>query len=104
MARNMAINWEKPVQEYSIADAKNHLPQLIREAEAGHDVCLTRRGKPVATLIGIRRHRELTSGRTSFSEAYQGFRQRYDLTELAIDTDEFYGNVRDRSPGRDFSW
>lgn len=90
--------------EYSIAEAKNHLPQLVREAEAGHDVRLTRRGKPVATLIGMARHQELTSPRKSFWEAYQSFRREHDLAELEINPEEIYGNARDRSPGRDFSW
>ena len=92
------------MREYSIAEAKNHLPQLVREAEAGHEVRLTRRGKPVATLIGTARHEELTSARTSFWEAYQRFRREYDLAELEIDPEEIYGDVRDRSPGREFSW
>lgn len=92
------------MSEYSIAQAKNHLPRLIREAEAGHDVCLTRRGKPVATLIGAGRYEALTSGKRSFWEAYESFRREYDLAGLEIDVEEVYGKSRDRSPGRDFSW
>jgi prevent-host-death family protein len=92
------------MSEYSVAEAKNHLPRLIRDAEAGQDVRLTRRGKPVARLVGEERYEELTSGRRSFSEAYEDFRQKYDLAELGIDVDDLYGKLRDKDPGRDFSW
>ena len=97
MASYMAIVFGEVMPEYSIAEAKNHLPQLVREAEAGQDVRLTRRGKPVATLISMARRRELTAARRSFWEAYQGFRREYDLAALEIDPDEVYGNVRDQS-------
>jgi antitoxin (DNA-binding transcriptional repressor) of toxin-antitoxin stability system len=36
--------------EYSVADAKNHLPKLIDRALAGEEVVITRRGKPVVAL------------------------------------------------------
>ena len=36
--------------EFSTAEAKNRLPQLIRAVEAGEEVIITRHGKPVAQL------------------------------------------------------
>jgi prevent-host-death family protein len=36
--------------EYSVADAKNHLPKLIDRALQGEEVVITRRGKPVVEL------------------------------------------------------
>ena len=36
--------------EYSVADAKNHLPKLIDRALEGEEVIITRRGKPVIEL------------------------------------------------------
>ena len=36
--------------DVSIADAKNHLPRLIRAVEAGERIVITRNGKPVAQL------------------------------------------------------
>jgi prevent-host-death family protein len=36
--------------EYSVADAKNHLPKLIDRALEGEEVIITRRGKPVVEL------------------------------------------------------
>ena len=38
-------------QTYSIADAKNHFSELIREAEEGKAVKITKRGKTVAVLL-----------------------------------------------------
>jgi len=35
---------------YSVADAKNHLPKLIDRALQGEEVVITRRGKPVVEL------------------------------------------------------
>lgn len=34
----------------NLADAKAHLSELVAQAEAGEQVCITRRGKPVAQL------------------------------------------------------
>ena len=37
--------------DYSTGDAKNLLTKLIRAAEAGEQVIITRHGKPVAQLV-----------------------------------------------------
>ena len=39
---------------HSIVEARRNLPELIREAENGKEVELTRRGKPVAMLSSYR--------------------------------------------------
>ncbi len=89
---------------YSVADAKNHLPSLLREAESGADVQVTRHGQPVAVVVGTRRYDDLVAGRTSFWARYQRFREDADPGDSALDPDEVYGEARDRSAGRDFSW
>ena len=38
-------------KRHSIAEARSSLPRLIREAESGKPVELTRRGQPVAVLV-----------------------------------------------------
>jgi prevent-host-death family protein len=38
---------------YSVADAKNHLPQLIDRALGGESVVITRHGNPVVELRPI---------------------------------------------------
>ena len=85
---------------HSIAEARSNLPKLVREAEHGKAVELTRRGEPVAILIGRRQFEWLTSGHRGFFEAYGRFRQRFDLPELDINPDELYGTVRDKARGR----
>ena len=48
---------------YSIAEAKNNLSGLVHEAEQGHPVRLTRRGKPVAVLISTQQYERLIKPR-----------------------------------------
>lgn len=38
------------LMDFSIAEAKNRLPELIRAVEEGRKVIITRHGKPVAQL------------------------------------------------------
>jgi prevent-host-death family protein len=40
---------------HSVAEAKNHLSQLIDQAIDGEEVIITRHGTPVATLKGVTR-------------------------------------------------
>lgn len=42
----------------SLADAKARLSELIDRAEAGEEICITRRGKPVARLLPAQRARK----------------------------------------------
>ena len=90
-------------QRHSIAEARNNLPSLIREAESGKAVELTRRGKPVAMLIGRRQYEQLALGHRSFSEAYRTFRREFDLQDLDIDPADLFGRVRDDTAGREVS-
>lgn len=47
----------------TVADAKSHLSALLNDVEAGEDVVITRRGKPVARLVP-----EPTSGGFGWSD------------------------------------
>lgn len=87
---------------YSIAEARDHLPSLVREAEQGGRVSLTRRGKPVAVLISVSEYDRLTTGRTDFYGALIDFRARHDLAEL--DLGRALDDTRDRSFGREIDW
>ncbi|CAN5362495.1 hypothetical protein BH24PSE2_BH24PSE2_03900 [soil metagenome] len=86
---------------HSIAQARSNLPRLVREAERGRAVELTRRGEPVAVLIGHRQFERLTGRYRSFVDAYQEFRDQFDLSELAIDPDEAFAGTRDNTRGRE---
>jgi prevent-host-death family protein len=37
----------------SVAEAKNHLSELIARVEAGEDIAVTRHAKPVARLVQV---------------------------------------------------
>jgi len=87
-------------KKYSIAVARNNLAKIVREAEAGQEVALTRRGKSVAVLVGRGDYQRLVSGPKSFWEAYCVFRREVDLASLAIDPEAVFGGARDESPGR----
>lgn len=84
----------------SIAEARNSLPSLVREAESGKAVELTRRGQPVAVLIGRREYMRLASRHRTFTEAYAEFTRDIDLEELAIDPEEVFSGARDEAHGR----
>jgi prevent-host-death family protein len=42
----------------SLADAKARLSELVDRAEAGEDICITRRGKPAVRLTQLERPRK----------------------------------------------
>jgi prevent-host-death family protein len=83
---------------YSIAEARNHLSEVVHEAEAEGPVTLTRRGRPVAVVLAQAEFQRLRSVRLGFWEATAAFRASTDISGLALD--EVYRDVRDRSPGR----
>lgn len=87
--------------KHSIAEARRNLPTLVRKAERGQAVELTRRGEWVAVLIGRHRYEQLVSPRPTFEHTYRVFTTDVDLTALAIDPDEIFGDTRDKSPGRE---
>jgi prevent-host-death family protein len=87
-------------KKQSIAEARSTLPQLVREAESGEPIELTRRGESVAVLIGRKQYERLASRPRRFSEAWSEFNQEVELAELAIDPDEIFNDLRDTRPGR----
>lgn len=95
------MNMRQEPRRHSVAEARRHLPALIRAAEGGSTVEISRRGEPVAVLVSRRRFEELSNGRPDFMEAYREFRRETDLAALDLDPDEIFAGVRDRSPGRD---
>jgi prevent-host-death family protein len=88
-------------EQHSIAEARSSLPDLVRKAEAGKAVELTRRGEPVAVLIGRKRYERLVSGSRHFSAAWEEFAREVEVAALDIDPDEVFSEVRDQAAGRD---
>lgn len=86
-------------QSVSIAQARSGLPRLIREAEAGGAVEITRRGRPVAVLVSAETYRRLTAGSPSFAGCLDAFLAEARTDEVGLDRDEFL-DLRDRGAGR----
>lgn len=81
--------------EFSIADARRNLPSLVRQAEKGAAVRLTRRGKPVAVLVSGAEYRRL-SGRGDLWQAICAFREAHELEGMDAALDK----LRDDRPPR----
>ena len=86
---------------HSISEARSNLPRLVREAERGKAVELTRRGEAVAVLVGRRQYERLIGRQGSFIDAYDAFIKDVDLAEFAFDPDELFAGARDDTRGRD---
>jgi prevent-host-death family protein len=86
-------------KSYSVADARAHLPDILDEVEAGREVRLTRRGRPVAVVLSAQQYETLRSQYSRFADAYRAFLARYSVQEIDLD-DEFFDSLRDRGPGR----
>ncbi len=87
--------------KYSIADARRNLPSLVRVAEKGGVVEITRRGEPVAVLVGRSEFERLTRVKRGFSESYREFASAVGLAGLRLDPDEVFSDVRGETGGRE---
>ena len=85
-------------RQYSISEARNNLPNIVKDVEHGPSIELTRRGRPVAVLVSIDHFQRLNSKRHDLWTGIQDFRVGHNLSNLGID--EVYADIRDRSPGR----
>jgi prevent-host-death family protein len=88
-------------EQHSIAEARSNLPDLVKKAEAGKVVELTRRGEPVAVLIGRKEYDRLLTGSSRFSHAWDEFARHVELASLEIHPEEVFAGVRDKTSGRD---
>ncbi len=89
-------------KRYSVAEARQNFARLIRAAERGRAVEITRRGEPVAVLLSASEYLALSGERPSFVQAIDAIRERLDVDRLGIGDKEFDG-LRDDSPGREVS-
>lgn len=86
-------------KRYSIAEARSNLPSIVDQVEAGQEIELTRRGKPVAVLVSLREIERLRGERPQFGEAYRRFLKAHPLSEVGMDDDAFE-STRSRETGR----
>ncbi len=78
----------------SVAEARQALPALLDDVERGHEVVVTRRGKPVGVIIPYPDY--LRRNRTAFADALAKWQSQ---PPKYLDGTEFE-NLRDRSVGR----
>lgn len=81
---------------YSIAEARNDLSGVVREAEAGRPVTLSRRGRPVAVVVSASEFARLVPQRRAIAVAIDTFRREHGAS--LDDTD--WVPARDSSDGR----
>jgi prevent-host-death family protein len=89
-------------RRYSIAEARASLPAIIDQAEAGQEIEVTRRGKPVAAVVSVRELARLRGSGGSFGAAYRSFLEQHALDEVGVDED-FAASLRDKGAGRGVS-
>ncbi len=86
----------------SVAEARQHFARLIKRAEQGKAIEITRRGEPVAVLVSAAEYSAFTGERPSFVDATRLVRERLGVDALEIGDADFEG-LREQSPGRDVS-
>jgi prevent-host-death family protein len=86
-------------RRYSIAEARANLPIIVDQAEAGQEIELTRRGKPVAVLVSLGEFVRLRGERPRFGDAYRRFLKAHVLQNVGVD-EGYFEATRDRDAGR----
>ncbi len=82
----------------SIADARNHLPELIRQVERGQPVGITRRGKLVAVVVSQSDYERMGFKPQGFAKALEEFMAT--RSREGVFSRREVARLRDRSPGR----
>ena len=86
-------------KEYSLADARRNLADVLDAVEVGAEVRLTRRGKPVAVVVSVSEYERLTQKRVSFAQALKEFRERFPQGAGGVGS-RYWSSLRDRGRGR----
>jgi prevent-host-death family protein len=86
-------------KQYSIADARRNLASVVDEAEAGAEVQLTRRGRPVAVVVSIDQYERMKADRTTFADSYHEFRRKFPEGAPGIGS-QYFNGLRERGRGR----
>ena len=87
----------------SVAEARQNFARLIKRAEQGRAIEITRRGQSVAVILSASDYLALSGERPSFVEAAQSVRDRLNINSLEIGDEEFEG-LRGEAPGREVSF
>jgi prevent-host-death family protein len=88
-------------EQYSIAEASDNFAQVVHTVEQGKSVEITRQGKTVAIVLSLEEYKRLTTQRFEFGKGLEAFRQKYQVQNLDIDSDNIFEDVRDKTTGRE---
>lgn len=79
--------------EISVSEAKGKLTELVRRAEAGHDVVLTRHGRVTVALVPVRPRRDPEARRAVIASIRAAAaRKETDGVSAARSQDFLYGD------------
>lgn len=88
----------------SIAEAKNNLPRLVQQAEAGEKVCITRRGRPVAILLSTQAYARLTAPKMALGAFLDAWREEMQAGLTPFADDAVFDKLRDNDPDRELAF
>lgn len=92
------------MSEVSIAEAKNHLPSLVKQAEAGDVVRITRRGKQVAVLLSERNFERLATPGQDLAAFLKSWRSEMRAGKVEYPAAADFKNLRDNSERKPVIW
>jgi antitoxin Phd len=92
------------MSQVSIAEARNHLPRLVQQAEAGETVQITRRGRLVAVLLSQEEYERLRGERTGFMDFLDQWRAEAMKSDSGFTDDGDFENLRDNTSRREVTW
>ena len=101
---NVGYLRRKLMQIYSIAEAKDQLPRILRNLNQFGEVQLTRYGKPIAVLLSAQQYRLLQQRQAlDFNDVLRTLRKNIANTSELDDTQVFETN-RHEQHDRDFAF
>jgi prevent-host-death family protein len=90
-------------KKVSVAEARQNFARLIKSAQRGDAIEITRRGESVAVILSAAEYLVLSGERPSFIQAANEVRERLDVESLEIE-DEIFEGLRDDASGREVAF
>ena len=75
--------------QYPITQIAERMTDILLVVEDGNAVALTRNGETVAIVLSAWEYKQAQPPRPDFWQAFQAFRQQWNLAELGLDDDLF---------------
>ena len=92
------------MSEFSIAQAKAQFAELVHQAESGHSVRITRRGRPVAVLLSEAEFDRLSAPRQGFVAFAKAWRARAEAAGVPLFEEGELSGLRDQSDRTSPDW